>query len=71
LTLNTSEYPNAAVESSLSDVLEMTGEHLLKYSISAKAAEGILRRSNRKGKQLPHQLQKVLEKIGGIKNELE
>ena len=63
LTLNTLEYPNAAVESSLSDVLEMTGEHLQKYSLSAKAAQGILRRANKRGKVLPDQLQKALERI--------
>ena len=63
LTLNTLEYPNAVEESLLSDVLEMTGEHLQKYSLSAKAAEGILRRSNRKGKTLPRQLQEALENV--------
>jgi hypothetical protein len=63
LTLNTLEYPNAVEESSLSDVLEMTGEHLLKYSLSAKAAQGILRRANKRGKVLPDQLQKALERI--------
>ena len=63
LTLNTSEYPNAVEESSLSDVLEMTGEHLHKYSLSAKAAQGILRRANKRGKVLPDQLQKALERI--------
>ena len=63
LTLNTLEYPNAVEESSLSDVLEMTGEHLQKYSLSAKAAQGILRRANKRGKVLPDQLQKALERI--------
>jgi len=63
LTLNTLEYPNAVEESLLSDVLEMTGEHLQKYLLSAKAAEGILRRSNRKGKTLPCQLQEALENV--------
>ena len=63
LTLNTLEYPNAVVESSLSDVLEMTGEHLQKYSLSAKAAQGILRRANKRGKVLPEQLQKALEHL--------
>ena len=68
LTLNTLEYPNAAVESSLSDVLEMTGEHLHKYSLSAKAAQGILRRAGRKGKQLPEQLNDALCKISQSAN---
>ncbi len=35
--LNTSEFPNDAVESSLSDVLETQGDHLKKYSLSQKA----------------------------------
>jgi hypothetical protein len=41
----------------------MTGEHLQKYSLSAKAAQGILRRANKRGKVLPDQLQKALEHI--------
>jgi hypothetical protein len=61
LTLNTSEYPNAVEESSLSDVLEMTGEHLHKYSLSQKAASGILRRAQIRGKTLPDPLLKALK----------
>lgn len=63
LMLSSLEYPNAVVESSLSDVLETTGNHLHKYLISRKAAEGILRRANKRGKTLPEPLQKVLEKL--------
>ena len=65
LMLNTLEYPNAAVESSLSEVLETEGSHLSKYSLSQKAAEGILRRANRRGKTLPQPLQKALEIVSG------
>jgi hypothetical protein len=61
--LNTSEFPNAAVECSLSDVLETQGDHLKKYSLSPKAAAGILRRASRREKTLPIQLQKALEKV--------
>jgi hypothetical protein len=61
--LNTLEFPNAVVESSLSDVLETQGEHLKKYSLSQKAAQGILRRAGRRGKQLPEPLQKALEQV--------
>jgi hypothetical protein len=68
LMLNTSEFPNEGVECSLSDVLETQGEHLKKYSISAKAAQGILRRANRRGKTLPERLQLALEKVAN--NEL-
>jgi hypothetical protein len=60
LTLSTLESPNDAVVSSLSDVLETTGEHLQKYSISAKAAEGIVRRASRRGKILPPKLLQAL-----------
>ena len=63
LMLNTLEFPNDAVESSLSDVLETQGDHLKKYSLSPKAAEGILRRSNRRGKLLPQPLQRALENV--------
>jgi hypothetical protein len=69
LMLNTSEYPNAAVECSLSDVLETQGDHLKKYSLSPKAAQGILRRASRREKTLPIQLQEALEKVAN--NELE
>ena len=60
LTLNTSEWPSVAVECSLSDVLETTGPHLAKYSLSAKACEGILRRASRRGKTLPPMLEQAL-----------
>lgn len=50
LMLNTSEFPNDAVESSLSDVLETQGDHLKKYLLSPMCA-GYLAKSNapRKG----------------------
>jgi len=60
-TANTLEYPNAVVESSLSEVLQT--EAPTRYSLSAKAAEGILRRANKRGKTLPEALQKALEKV--------
>jgi len=60
LMLNTSEFPNAVVECSLSDVLETQGNHLKKYSLSPKAAQGILRRANRREKTLPPQLEQAL-----------
>ena len=63
LMLNTSEFPKEGVESSLSDVLETQGDHLKKYSLSQKAAQGILRRAGRRGKQLPEPLQKALEDV--------
>jgi hypothetical protein len=63
LMLNTLEYPNAAVECSLSDVLETQGSHLQKYSLSAKAAQGILRRSTKGKGKLPIQLKMALENV--------
>jgi len=66
LMLNTLESPNDAVESSLSDVLETSGEHLKKYSLSPKAAQGILRRAGRRGKQLPEPLEEALNKMAEV-----
>jgi len=64
-TLSSSEFPSDAAACSLSDVLETTGAHLLRYSLSAKAAAGILRRATRRGKTLPERLQTALETIAG------
>jgi hypothetical protein len=61
LIRSSSESPNAAVESSLSQVLET--EVSPKYSLSAKAAEGIIRRAERRGKTLPEPLKKALQSI--------
>jgi hypothetical protein len=69
LMLNSSEFPKDGAESSLSDVLETQGDHLKKYSLSQKAAQGILRRSNKGKGQLPSQLQKLLEDVVGQEQE--
>ena len=58
MTRNTGESPNAAVESRLSQILEATPQG--KYSLSAKACQGILRRAERRGKDLPETLKAVL-----------
>lgn len=55
---NTGESPNAAVVSRLSQILEGTPQE--KYSLSAKACQGILRRAERRGKDLPPVLKDVL-----------
>ena len=52
------ESPNAAVESHLSQILEDSPHQ--KYSLSAKACQGILNRANRRGKKLPEMLEKAL-----------
>lgn len=58
-----SESPSVAVESSLSDILEPPGEHLRKYFLSAKAAEGILRRARKRNRKLPEALDLALETV--------
>ena len=59
LTLNTGESPNAVVESRLSQILQVNVPE--KYYLSAKACEGILRRAERRGRQLPEMLRIALE----------
>lgn len=56
LTRNIGESPSAAVESTLSQILEANVPK--KYYLSAKACEGILRRAERRGKELPPMLKK-------------
>lgn len=57
-TLNTGECPNAVVVSRLSQILEETPHP--KYNLTAKACQGILRRAERRGKDLPKLLKAVL-----------
>ena len=59
LTRNIGESPSAAVESTLSQILEANVPK--KYYLSAKACEGILRRAERHGKELPPMLKTALE----------
>ena len=59
-TRNTSEWPNGAVASSLSAVLEAHAPE--KYSLSPKACAGIIRRADKRGKPLPEQLRRALER---------
>jgi hypothetical protein len=69
LTLNTCEwgdgpepFRSAGDVCSLSDVLE-TGALPEKYSLSPRACSGILRRAERRGKELPPMLKKALEAV--------
>lgn len=57
-TRNTGECPNAVVVSRLSQILEETPHP--KYNLTAKACLGILRRAERRGKDLPKLLKAVL-----------
>ena len=69
LTLNTSEHAaslglshSAAVVCSLSDILE-TGDVPQRYYLTAKACQGILRRAERRGKELPPVLMTALKAV--------
>ena len=64
LTLNTSEWPSDAVVCSLSDTLE-TGIVPQRYYLSATACQGILRRADKRGKELPPALQAALQQVAG------
>jgi len=65
LTLNTLEWHSAAAVCSLSDTLE-TGDLPQRYFLSATACQGILRRAEKRGKQLPPTLQAALEGIAKV-----
>ena len=72
------ESPKDVVESRLSQILEE--KPLQKYSLSAKACQGILRRAEKRGKTLPEMLKNALieqsaslnvaENLGGVKESL-
>jgi hypothetical protein len=63
-TLSTSESHKGEDESLLSDILE-TGDIPPRFFLSRKACEGILRRADKRGKELPeilrHALMRVIE----------
>ena len=61
-TLSSSECPNAAVASSLSDILE-TGRLPQRYFLSAVACAGILRRAAKQGISVPPMLREVLTRL--------
>lgn len=64
-TLNTSECPKDVVESSLSQILQDTVPS--RYYLSKTACEGILRRAETRGKELPEQLHLALEVQAGLR----
>ena len=69
-THNTSESLRDADVSSLSEVLEMNAPD--KYSLSVKACRGILRRAEKRGKELPPMLREALEEVirsGGVETD--
>jgi len=61
--LSFGEFPSEERESLLSQILEDHPHQ--KYSLSARACQGILRRAERRGKELPQKLKEVLERQGG------
>ena len=70
LTLNASESahtlepcPSAGGASSLSDILEDAGSVPQRYFLSAKACGGILRRADKRARQLPPSLRAALEHV--------
>lgn len=62
-TRSSSEFPNVAVVCLLQGILEEQAEE--RYSLSARACAGILRRSSRRGKTLPEPLAAALEAVAG------
>ena len=62
LTRNTSERLNGESGYTLSSVLE-TRTGLEKYYLSATACEGIIRRAEKRGKELPPMLKEALEQM--------
>ena len=58
---NTSEWRKGGSACSLSQILEANPHP--KYSLSPKACQGILRRAEKRGKELPEMLQKALERV--------
>ena len=67
LTLSISEWPSAAAVCSLSEVLETDAAP--KYFLSARAARGILRRAERRGRELPRRLREALLQVAGSTNQ--
>jgi hypothetical protein len=61
-TLSISEWPSDAAVCSLSDTLE-TGVVPQRFYLSGKACAGILRRAERRGKELPLPLRRALEAV--------
>ena len=69
LTLNTLEFHSAAAACSLSDVLE-TGDVPQRFFLSDTACRGILRRAEKRGKELPKQLKEALSCVAHLPLEI-
>lgn len=66
LTPSVSEFPNDGVVSTLSDVLEPWHEGLRRYCLSSRAAKGIVRRAERRGRELPEPLRTALTTLAAL-----
>ena len=64
-TPNISEWPNGAAVCSLSQVLEQ-GSIPQRFFLSSTACAGILRRAEKRGKELPTQLLHALQAVAGV-----
>ncbi len=64
-TLSISAWPNDASVCSLSDVLEEPGSVPRRFFLTPRACAGILRRAEKRGKELPEQLRIALEAVAG------
>jgi hypothetical protein len=62
-TLNFGESPNVAKESTLSSILQMDAPE--RYCLSRTACQGILRRAEKRGKELPGMLRDALLEVVG------
>jgi hypothetical protein len=58
-TLDTSESPSIAVDSTLSDFME-TGEHLQRHCLTADAIEGMVRRAEEEGRTVPEWIKSLI-----------
>ena len=63
VTLSGGEFPKDAAVCSLSDILEDARSVPPKYFLSAKACRGILRRAEKRGKELPPALRQALQAV--------
>ena len=64
MTLNTGESPSAVRESTLSQILQLNAPE--KYSLSPTACAGIIRRAEKRGKELPDMLRDALMETIGL-----
>ena len=67
-TGNTSDQPTEPIKTKLSDILEYNVDK--KYQLSEKACKGILRRAEKRGKELPEVLKNALLSTANITEDM-